>query len=322
MRLNISDPRQYSNIYPDSNMILNQAILLNAGKIQPTDLLGLVKQSIKNSNDQLISIAYNLAPNAKTSKLVWDNLLIALQELNQCQIFAIPVVLVVGSKKTVKLPAAIDTTKLNEILLKHNFITNSGNAFISGNLVSEDILVKINPSQLYQICTQDIEQTAFINKFNAKPIQNYDEGVYIRFFIGYTNNQESICFNNYSKASMEIMSLLASELKTEGSVIYPIPFGPCYLAEALVLGNNYYQDILFTLNLSNSLKELRGIGKHARAHVYTSLNTIHVDLVHLFSYDVYKSLTWQIGLIDDFEAIAKRLLGILQDMQLEICYGE
>ena len=126
----IQDPRKYSKFYPESNIIISQALMVQNNKASVSMLVDTLRNLLRDQNDALINIALNLAPSVEVSQIIWTALSAAvndassINELDGACIFAIPIVLVAGNKnnnkQSAKLPKKLDTEVLNQFFSKNN----------------------------------------------------------------------------------------------------------------------------------------------------------------------------------------------------------
>ena len=102
MSLMLKDPRKYGEVYPDANLLINQAIH-DLSKNENNDLIcALIEDLLKQKQDQLLSVAYNLAPTQAIADYIWGSLqkyLILQSKINLLSCFVLPIIIVVGSTK-------------------------------------------------------------------------------------------------------------------------------------------------------------------------------------------------------------------------------
>jgi hypothetical protein len=71
-------------------------------------------------------------------------------------VFALPLVLVAGSKNQATLPAAIaDEDGLNALLRQHGVISSDGDVRVFGQLLHPDTVVAMDAARLYRL-TRDL----------------------------------------------------------------------------------------------------------------------------------------------------------------------
>lgn len=322
MTLVLQDTRQFSKIYPDSNMLINQA-QHDIANGESNDLMcALIVDLLKQRQDQTISVAYNLAPDFAIANYIWSSLQDALNSHNEIKqtIFAFPIVFVVGSKSKVTLNNNFDADKLKQILLQKQMIS-SDDCFISNQFYDIATLVKVKPSDLYSALRNDFSNQIGVNLLEPSLFTNQGENVHLRFILAsIKNNHLSIA--SFEKIAMEFMQLITDSIKRDDATIFPIPFAPCDLSNATVTGDTHYQEISLTFKLSNLVKNLRLNGKNPVLRLSTEQNQIKIAVINSNDNKVIDTLVWYLQPIDDFDEICMILETLFADMQLNITYAE
>lgn len=323
MSLKISDPRRFSQIFPDSNLLINQAQHDLAHNDSSELMCGLIEDLLKQKQDQLLSVAYNLAPNYAISTYIWDNLQNTLNKPSEVktEFFAIPVVFVVGSKTQIELNNHLDAQKVNQLLLDKQLITNSAHCVIADKLFDIESLAKTRPSDIYALLRKDFADSSLISAWNGLPILNTGEGIHLRFIVGYAK-AGSVTYANYDKASMELMQLLGDAVKNDAATIYPIPFAPCKITEATVIGDHHLKDIKLTFTLSNQVKRLRLAGKSPELKLSAQKNNIQIEIWLPDAKQAEDILIWNLQPADSFEQVCEILESLFMDMHLPVAYYE
>lgn len=318
MTLTINDPRQFSKIYPDSNMLINQA-QHDIAHNESNDLMcALVTDLLKQRQDQNLSVAYNLAPDFNIANYLWDCLQSVINNPNEIkqQVIAFPIVFVVGSKSQIELPVEFNTHLLKQLLLDKQVLI-SDNCYISNKLYDLATIAKIKPSEMYSILRNDAYSDLNGLLFGAQQFVNKGENIQLRFILLSTTNHNLIAAN-FEKFSMEFMQLISNTVKRDDATIFPIPFAPCNLSNATVCGNNYYQEISLTFKLSNIIKNLRMSGKKPAIKLSTMNNQINIEVFDIDANKVVSKLEWNLQPVDDFAMVCDILERLFADMQLNI----
>ena len=320
MTLNLSDPRQYSNIFPDSNMLISQAQADLADKSSDSSLMvALIVDLLKREQDEFLSVAYNLAPNREIADYIWDSLQSAVNS-GKAGFFAIPVILVVGSGSKATVKTILDGEALNQLLLAKGVFGKEQNSFVSEKLYQLDDVVRLKPSYLYK----QQQSQAEINLFDkpAGNIENLGENVYLRYVVGYADvvNGNSFDKRKFDTLGLQLMQFITDSLKIEGATIFPIPFPPCNLSEAAHLGERYRKEIHISLRLSNQVRQMRQNGKSPEVRLKTVDETIKVELWDNLSMKPVEILSWHLERRDDFELVCSILHSLFVDMQLAVSY--
>lgn len=323
--VSINDPRRYTVEYPEKNMLIKQALDVLLGKILPDDLVISIANNLKNNNDTIINVAINLAPNFLVSKLIWDGLHQAIyNDDNQisAHVFAIPLVLVAGSRFESILKADLDVTKLNNYFKEHQIFDSGVDSFISGRLIDSLALNSLKPSQFYYwVRNLKNANLGIPVDIDGSAIKVLNEGVFLRFLCGVTVGR-SLAINQdaYRKNSIGLMKLIGEELKCEGVTLFPIPFAPVEISESYYIGENYRKEIAHSVMLSNVIKKIRERGLNPNVKISTIDEAIHLKVSTIEDSDLEDEAIWQLTKFDDFTSILSRITELLDDMQVEYIY--
>ena len=329
MSLNLKDPRQFSAVYPDSNILINQAQQDLAASVTDNRLMvALISDLLKQSQDQILSVAYNLAHSQAIADYIWNSLQQALNEPEQnkwTKLFAFPVVIVVGSTEQVTLPNAINQVQLEELLLSKQVLVNATSSFISGKLYDLEGIARLRPSSLFSLIN-NIETIDAWNEdlMSAKPIINLGEGVHLRFLVGVSRFEKGqaagLIAANYAQLGLELLQLISGDLSQANATIFPIPFPPCALSEAAVIGEYYRNEISVSLRLSNLVKKLRLDGKRPELKLSSQKNNLQIEVWLPNAAQPEEILIWALQRADNFAKISQVLADLFADMQLNVSY--
>ncbi|MCE2706365.1 MAG: hypothetical protein LW807_04745 [Proteobacteria bacterium] len=343
----IQDPRKYSKFYPESNIIISQALMVQNNKASVSMLVDTLRNLLRDQNDALINIALNLAPSVEVSQIIWTALSAAvndassINELDGACIFAIPIVLVAGNKnnnkQSAKLPKKLDTEVLNQFFSKNNLINACHDSFISGKLVSPQNLAKIKPSQIYYWVRNLKNAKLWIPlDIDGSEVEVLDEGVFLRFLIGVavkggaTSLNGAVSFANYRQMAMPFMQLIVDELKTDNITMFPIPFAPVNLLSGFSCGDSYRKEIAIQVALSNVVRKIREqalvpvvqiIGVENAIELKTSYQEVTTREIPSEIINTLKETSlWHLTAYDDFAAILNKITDLLQEMNVEYTY--
>jgi hypothetical protein len=329
--INLIDKRSYAINYPTTNIVINQALAVANKTATTEDLIQIMRNSCVNNNDALINVALNLAPNYEVSNLIWQALHQALNfnapnQLTSACLFAIPIVIVAGSKEPRFLNGNLDNQVLNDFFL-HKQIINPGDHdwFISSRLVDAKTIGEFKPSQYYYWVRNINNAKLWLPvDIAGSQIRVHNEGVFVRFLIGVIsgvngNNDinQLINFNNYRSSSKELMDMVLKQLKTDAVTLFPIPFEPCYLSMSYAIGDNYRKEIALAVSLSNLVRKIKQENLTPLISVIMLNNQIEIKLSSKEP-SIYQELYyWQLTLYDDLAYIQDKLNQLVTDLQLD-----
>jgi hypothetical protein len=338
----INDPRVYTLDYPKSNIIISQALDIVAGKLDISELIATISKFLKNGNDALINVALNLAPNAHICQTIWQALNLAInnydgklgndeqtsQMTNQqdvtARVFAIPIVLVAGSKSKAKLKGGLDTEKLNQFFNTKQIFSDKVDNFIAGKLVDPKTIAQIKPSQYYYWLRNLNNAKLWLPiSIDTTSIEVQNEGVFLRFLIGVTIGKElAINQEAFRQASMDLMQLISEELKNEQVTLFPIPFAPVNLSEAFTVGDKYRKEIAIQVAISNIVRKIREQQQEPIVDISTESESIKIIITCGQDPELSETSLWHLNRFDDFNEIVTKITDLLHDMNIKLVENE
>lgn len=333
LKTKLNDPRKFTANYPQSNILINQALQVIAGQISEQDLITSLDKLLLKEQDALINVAINLSPSVEVSQLIWhclDNVINQPFEIEYqdtlTHIFAIPLVLVAGSKTKAKLKAGLNVEKLNDFFIDKEIFTMPDNSFISGKLIDPQAVSNIKPSQLYRWVKILRNANGWLPlDINGSAIEVHNEGVFLRFLIGVIINKvgESVAQINQAKFreyGVQLMQFCVEELKTEGVTLFPIPFQPVSLLNAFTFGDIQRKEVAIQVALSNIVRKIRESNLTPLAVLSTVAESINIHIKTKEMSTFEETSVWHLTKIDDFDTILSQLVGLLDEMRVEITY--
>lgn len=322
----IKDPRHYTHEYPQSNVLIKQALSVINKQSDFNELVDLVANILKNENDALINVALNLSPSFTVSNLIWKALNAAINDMPEAisaHIFAIPLVLVAGSKTKAQMPGNLNVDELNRFFKQHQIFDDNIDGFISGKLIDPTTLAKIKPSQLYYWGRNLKNANLWLPvKIDGSPIDVLNEGVFLRFLIGLTisNNKLGIDQSAYRNASISLMKLIGEELKNEAITLFPIPFTPVNLSEAYLVGDSKRKEIAITVAISNVVRKIREKNLLPIAVIDSEGEALKVSIHSADDSEFSETSLWHLTKFEDYQEHLTTLTNLLQEMQVEYSY--
>ena len=316
----ISDPRQYTKAYPKTNIIIQTALDIKDNKIPSKDLDDIIAIKLRDEQDALINVALNLAPDNNTAFLIWKSLNRAVNyvELSGANIFAIPLILVAGSKTKSRLKPQIDTEKLNKFFNDNNLFLPNSDCFISGKLIDSNTISSIKYSQLYYWVRNLHQSKLWLPiSIEGSSIETLNDGVFLRFLIGVgidNNGSSGIDTNAIQNNLMGLMSLIGDELKADGVTLFPIPFAPVPISSAFAVGVEYRTEIAISVAISNIVKKMREERLTPRAIISTQGEAIKIIVKPLEDSELIETILWNLTKFTNFEATLQQITNLLHDI--------
>lgn len=278
----LPDPRQYPESSP-SNMLIHHAELI--AKAVSEDERELWRNNLRASLAELLereellslSVALAMVTSQQIYQILWDALRDAAERPESGRhavIFAVPVVLVIGSKSKVTLPERItDVDGLNAIFREHGVFAAGAEVFLSGKLLHPDAVVGISSAQIYRY-TRQLADAARGLPLELQPaaITAKDEGVFLRYLLGVAIREEGAeppvkLGGSVGAWGVPLMKFLGEELKTDGVTLFPIPRVPMPLMQAIVAANQARLEVALQVFASTQIRKLRDQGEEPVAIV-------------------------------------------------------
>ncbi len=324
------DPRKYTEVFPESNIIINQALQVIDNKLTQDVLNQTIRDILKNKNDALINVALNLSPNELTARAIWQSLNCAINLNDDNSInspiacfFAIPVIIVAGSKNRTKLMTTVDTEKLNNFFAENNIISSGQDYYISGRLVEPQTIAKIKPSQLYYWVRNSQNAKLWLPiEVQNNAIEVLGEGVFLRFLLGIVRGENGcllndvIDINKYKEKSMQLMQFIVEETKTDGVTLFPIPYQPVDLSESFTVGDNHRKEIAIQVALSNAVRKIREEGQTPNVEIKSIIDAIEINVINVDTLKTHETSLWHLTRFDNFSKVINILTDLLQEMNI------
>ncbi|UGA38977.1 hypothetical protein JOS77_04700 [Chromobacterium haemolyticum] len=192
VRHTLPDPRQYHPQVALTNMLIHNAqSALNAKTESDREMwFSAVRDAMAEmlARGELLSISVALAmvPSQQCYQLVWDALRDAVENTGggRAIVFAMPLVLVAGSKSQTTLPGEIaDEAGLNQLLREHGVFAGDADVALGGALLHPDSVVGLDSAQLYKLNRDPAHARALLPQQPA-PVTVKEEGVFPALPIG------------------------------------------------------------------------------------------------------------------------------------------
>ncbi|TDR77902.1 hypothetical protein [Paludibacterium purpuratum] len=327
----LPDPRLYPNASVSNRLIHQAQSVLGA---VDDDVRELERVALGDAMDDLlardevllISVALNMAPSRAAYQVLWQALRQAVEAApgRHAEIFALPLVLVAGSKSRATLPDRIaDVDGLNAILRQHGVFAAGAEVFLSGRLLHPDAVVGISPGQLYRYTRQLADAARGLPlDLEGSAVTVQEEGVFLRYLVGVAI-RETTPPVDYSPRigawGTVLMKFLGEALQTEGVTLFPIFRAPAPLMQALVAGNQARLEVAQQVFVSSLLRKLRSEGKEPVVALSAHHGgEIHVAVSSADAPDRDERFVWPLAPLDRVERIEEDFLQLMRDCQVEM----
>ena len=331
--MTLPDPRLWRTPPADSRLH-RMAIASLAGDVSARATLRLELDALlDNAADADVQMLLRDAPSADCYRHLQQMLakLINKPERGEAviaRLFAIPLVMVAGTKKQTLLPDALPNIAAVTALLEQHGVLGAGRNFGLGNaLCSMETLDCLPPSLLRQWAAQLRTGAAPLELAgSAIAVAPGREQVYLRFLAGATVVPAHVpsvmeTGSNVGAWGMPLTQLLAQQLAQPGLEILPIPRAPVALYLASDAGRAAQIELAFSLFLSNAVRQFRmAVGDPSAvlsAHRSDEGSPeIRVSLSSAFDESMLEGFRWPLYPSDDISEIVNKINNLLIECRI------
>lgn len=244
------------------------------------------------------------------------------------RLFAIPLVIVAGTKQQTELPDALPDIAAVSALLEQHGVLGAGRNFGLGNaLCSMETLACLSPSLLRQWAAQLRSGGAPLELAgSAVPIKPGREQVVLRFLVGATVGPAHVpsvmeTGSNVGAWGIPLTKLLAAQLARPGLDVLPIPRAPVPMYLAADAGRAAQIELAFSLFLSNAVRQFRmAVGDPSVVLSAHRLNEggaeLRVSLSSAFDESMLEGFKWPLYPADDHQEIVNKIKNLLEECRL------
>ncbi|OHX20381.1 hypothetical protein [Chromobacterium sphagni] len=323
----LPDPRQYHPQVSLTNRLIHHAqSVLDAPDAGERDmwrqaLVAAIDEMLQRGELLSISVALAMVPTQACYQVVWDGLRQAVEETGgaRAQVFAMPLVLVAGSRSETTLPGEIaDVAGLNALLRQHGVFAADGDVALSGALLHPDSVVGLDAATLYQL-TRKHEAARDALPQQAAPVTVKEEGVFLRYLMGVAiqrDGEPSPLRQGGAVGAwgMPVMKLLGEQLKADGVTLFPIARPPLPVMQALVAGNFARFEVALQVFASSQIRRLRELDKEPVAIVSAHDNgELHFTLSARGDERNWEAFVWPLASLDNVKLIEENFRELMAE---------
>jgi hypothetical protein len=283
-------------------------------------------QLLEAGNDQAIEAALANTQDQAEARVLNDRLRAVIArgkgaESSHCVVFALPIVLVAGSRTEITIPGELPRIEaVRQLLIDREIIAADADLHLSNRLVERDALLDIKPSTLLQWRdTQELPADGLQMPLQPAPITFKGDGVYLRYLVGTViqrnDHAPAIQLNAPQGAwSMALSKLLGELLDNPILTLFPLPRAPQTLLAALEDGRHAQQDIRFQVFASNTLRSLRDKGETPVAVLSTHENgELRVTIGAEKNGEEWTGFVWPLSTLDRIDLIQQMMVSLLRE---------
>ena len=330
----LPDPRQYHPELPLNNIVLHHAhsALKAQTESDRSKELSAVRDVINKmlARDQLlpISVALAMVPSQQHYELIWTVLCDTIENPvgSHAIVFAMPLVLVAGSKNQATLPGEInDTDGLNQLLREHGLFASDADVAFGGTLIHPDRLGELDPVTLYKLTRNITEAKTLIPQQPASVTVN-GEGVFLRYLLGSAIQPEGVeaplhLGGAVGRWGMPLMKFLSTQLKVAGVTLFPIARPPMPAMQAMVAGNYARFEVAMQVFSSSQIRRLRELNKEPVA-ILSAHDTgeLHISLSAENAEWKGSTFVWPLAALDRVPLIEKSFRELMRECHVRKVY--
>ncbi|OVE49562.1 hypothetical protein [Chromobacterium violaceum] len=321
----LPDPRQYHPQVSLTNRLIHHA--QSALDAPSADDREMWRQALAGGMDEMlqrgellsISVALAMVPSQACYQVVWDALRQTVEGGDaDAALFALPLVLVAGSREQATLPAEIaDVDGLNELLRRHGVFSAGGDAALSGVLLHPDSLTGLDAAKLYRMSRQGGARADLPNQ--PAPVTVKEEGVFLRYLLGVATLRDGEeppvrLGGSVGAWGMPLMKFLGEQLKTDGVTLFPIARAPLPAMQALVAGNFARFEVALQVFASSQIRRLRELDKEPVAILSAHDNgELHFTLSAKGDDRNWEGFVWPLASLDNVKLIEENFRELMRE---------
>lgn len=249
-------------------------------------------------------------------------------ETVMARLFAIPLVIVAGSKKKTQLPDALpDVAAVTALLQEHGVLGAGRNVGLGNALCSMETLDCLRPRLLRQWAAQLRTGSAPLELAgSAIDVAPGREQVYLRFLVGASVVPAHVppateTGSHVGAWGTPLTKLLAQQLAQAGLEVLPLARAPVALYLAPDAGRAAQIELAFSLFLSNAVRKFRlSVGDPAvvlSAHRTDDGSAeLRVSLSSVFDESMLEGFRWPLYPPDDYSEILNKINGLIDECRL------
>jgi hypothetical protein len=319
----LPDPREATHA-------VNHPLLNAAAQTDDAVLRKALQQALEAGDDAGIRAALTVQPPASAQRVA-RALAAALDARGEgigLRFFAIPLVIVAGSRKPCAVQGALpEVHVLRGLLEQHGAVGVTRNFGLGNALVSAEALDALSPSALWR-AAGDPTQRAPLDTLQPEPISvaGSREQVHLRFITGAGITPEHLpsffeSASNIGTWGMAMTKELARQLAQSGLEILPMPRPPQPLLTAAHAGRRAQLEAALSLFLGNTLRKFRmAVGDPEAvlsAHkLDNGAGELRLSLSTPFDDSLFEGFAWPLQPQDDVAEVSQLFHTVLAECRV------
>lgn len=330
MNLLLPDTRPYPTDPVKNELLLyaSQIAHQSTGRSLATEQLRSKINEMLAQNFYLgLSVAMSMAADAPTYTALMDALADVLNAKNETEIqwFALPVVVVAGSKQAKQLHTSAPTAELAACLANYPHTRPLSRAQWLPQLIRAQDFAEITADQWYAAKQnlQAAEQFAASLPTAALPIPA-DQSVHVLYALGYGEpNVQNALGQNLREAALPLMQVWQENLATQGVTLFTNPLAPNAPIAALADANHTRLRMALDVFAANAIRAIRlqsprvGVVMAAQAGGRLLFGFSAAEAAYGLQPQVF---TWTLSPRENIGVVQQNFLDLMVDCQVEQIY--
>ena len=285
--------------------------------------------ALSTRRDDKIHAALRAAPSRDAYAQLWQAVCDAAHHAGRqtsdtavvARIFALPLVIITGSRRRASFPGVIpDIIAVKTLLEQHGALGRTRNFGLSNALCSHETIEQVKPSEVYAWAAAGGAQREL--EPSAIELTEAGEMVHLRFLVGAAIAPASEpsfveTASNIGAWGMALTRALAAQLGQPGIDVLPLARPPLDLLRAGHAGRVAQLDAAFSLFVSNAVRRFRGAtGDPVAVIAAHDTGEIRVSFSSLFDDSAVEGFRWPLHPLDVFDSIVGSITSLLEECRV------
>jgi hypothetical protein len=292
-------------------------------------LLARVESLLRGGDDAEIQRALQAAPSRAAYVKLWQAVCDAANHTGGApagdvvaRIFALPLIIITGSRRPVSVPGVVpDIAAIADLFKQHGALGPARNFGLGNALCSLDTIEGIRPGEIYA-WTRDPGATRRDLPPDAIKAGTPGEHVHLRFLAGAAIAPASEpsfveTASNIGVWGMPLTRALSAQLAQAQVELLPLARPPLDMLRAGQAGRHAQLETAFNLFASNAVRRLRGGTGDPDAVISTHDDgDIRISLSSPFDPAAIEGFRWPLHPLDDLAGLADAITGLLNECRV------
>ncbi|XZG69020.1 DUF2863 family protein [Chitinibacteraceae bacterium HSL-7] len=329
----LPDPRTYPRVNPNNPtiralMAWQTASDAESATLWRTQLDATLRDLIAAGDHAGLNAALTQIPSQDSHQRLWDVLSQELSEAPEaCErwltLFAIPVILVAGTRNQVALKAELDdVAPVLDAMRAAGVIATDAEVTLSPALISPvDMAALSLTDQQRARATCDVATLAA--RLPASSVTVKDEGVFVRYLIGAATETAGAdaairLGSDVGSWGIKVAEAINAQLAVDGLTLFAIPRGVQNWLAAQETGRITQLETRLQVSASNALRSIRGKGRTPAVVIAAhEPGEVRVTFTAREDAERWEAFVWPLGPLDRTEGVRHYAENLLAECQVD-----